>query len=119
MQTLEPTGNKYSVPILTSTYESEFEVQANLYSALKTKGVDVRGEVAWFDPETRMHCRFDLVIYRDLAPAHILEVKARPIKHKTVLEDTRQGRRYRLFGIPVTFIFGADDAKLFLNSWEC
>ena len=117
MQTLEPIGKQYAVPQIPDAHESEFEVQANLYSALKTKGVDVRGEVAWFDPGTRTHCRFDLVIYENKAPVHILEVKARQVKHKTCLEDTRQGRRYRLFGIPVTFIYGSADASLFVNSW--
>ncbi len=117
MKTLEPIDSRYSIAKEYSAPASEFEVQAYLYNALMKKGHDVRGEVAWFDPDLRVHCRFDLVIYKETKPHRILEVKSAPRKYiKTPLEDTRQGRRYRLFGVPVTFVYGMADAKQFLET---
>lgn len=117
MKRLEPIGNKFTVPPRDENYASEFEVQAFLYGELRRRAVDVRGEVKWFDPELRVQCRFDLVIYRDGVAAEIIEVKAAARKWtRTPLEDTRQGRRYRLFGVPVTFVFGLDDALAYLRA---
>ena len=114
MITLQPVNKQYTLNGKRDTH-SEFEVQAYLYNELQKLGYVVRGEVRWFDPETRIHCRFDLVIYDGDAPYWIIEVKPHaPGKRKMNLEDTRQGRRYRLFGIPVTFIYGISDATDFL-----
>lgn len=119
MVILEPTNNKYKIAKPDEDYLSEFEVQAFLYSELKRLGIDVRGEVN-FKGEKKYYeqnkksrqtrCRFDLVIFHNCEAIKIIEVKNAPIKHKTSLENTRQGIRYRHFGIPVIFIYGMNDA---------
>lgn len=120
MQTLEPLASDYTVPKGPDGRETEFEVQAALFSSLRRIGLDVRGEVKWCHTAKkgarRETCRFDLVIYRDDRPVRIVEVKAAPMKHKDGVENTRQGRRYRRFGVPVTFIYGASDAARFVDT---
>jgi type I site-specific restriction-modification system R (restriction) subunit len=116
MQTLETLGKEHNIPVLPDDYETEFEVQASLYAALKTHGFKVRGEVKWVNKKTRETCRFDLVIYENARPTRIVEVKAAHIKHRNGLEVTRQARRYRNFGVPVTFVYGAGDAATFLQT---
>ena len=107
---IQPTSSEYKI-----TYperNSEFEVQAALFSALLREGYVVRGEV-----EKRVLvvggrtavCRFDLVVYdAQHTPLVILEVKANAIRHKVPLQYTRQGRRYPRFGVPVWFVYGLD-----------
>ena len=113
--TLEPISDKYTIPLRDSS-PSEFEVQAYLYGKLLALGFEVRGEVKWFDPDLRVQCRFDLVMYDDGRATQIIEVKPAQRKWtKTPLEDTRQGRRYRLFGVPVTFVYGMEGAQRFLE----
>lgn len=117
LKTLESTGSEREIGMRYDAPLLEFEVHAYLYSALRAKGVKVRGEVPWIDTKTREYCRFDLVIYDDeLKPAQILEIKARPVRHQTAVEDTRQCKRYRCFGIPTTFVYGMEGADTFLRS---
>jgi hypothetical protein len=117
--TLEPVTNRYKISYPEK--ESEFEVQAFLFSSLKALGLDVRGEVqchgAFGMRSKKASCRFDLVLFEDKEAVLVLEVKARPVKHKTSVEDTRQGRRYPHFGVPVRFIYGMEDAKEFLSTY--
>lgn len=61
----------------------------------------------------RARCRFDLLIFNRGELNHIVEVKAKPITHRRGVEATRQGTRYREFGVPVTFVYGLDDADEF------
>lgn len=102
------------------TAHSEFEVQAWLYAALRSAGRDVRGEVkTMYEPKGRLgraqFCRFDLVEYVNGDAIHIYEVKAAPVKHRAGVQATRQGVRYPQFGVPVTFVYGMDDAVLIAN----
>lgn len=106
------------LPSLRAVRETEFEVQAWLYNELLRQGFKVRGEVCVRGkggmpdaPKRRFQCRFDLVLYSDEEPFLIVEVKARPVKHKDGVESTRQARRYMAFGIPVTFVYGRRDAE--------
>jgi len=112
LKTLKPSSSE-----LTLAYpevRSEFEVQALVYWKLLEAGLDVRGEVAvkgGFDRRRREStCRLDLVVYKDGIAQCIIEVKARPVLHKTSVEDTRQGQRYPCFGIPVYFVYGVEGA---------
>lgn len=95
--------------------ESEFEVQAFLYSKLIDLGYAVRGEVQVLGNfglrKTKASCRFDLIVFEKQQPILILEIKARKVKHKTCVEDTRQSQKYRTFGIPVWFVYGMEGAK--------
>lgn len=117
MLTLQPfPDEKLKIDSSASEAENEFSVQAELYAMLRASGFRVRGEVRWFDPRTREHCRFDLVLFDAFGePMEIVEVKARSVVHKDGAENTRQGRRYRRFGVPVTFVYGLDDAKRFIS----
>lgn len=121
MKTLVPITNQYEVPTGPSSRETEFEVQAALFISLKAAGIAVRGEIKWCGRASkdarRETCRFDLVIYELGRAVHIIEVKAAPMQHKDGVEATRQGQRYRRFGVPVTFVYGSDDAAGFLSFW--
>jgi hypothetical protein len=120
--TLTALSADYSIHCPDDSYASEFEVQAFLYSALKALGVDVRGEVKWagklpehLSKKKKAACRFDLVIFKDRQAVDILEIKTAPVTHSRGLEKTRQGTRYRLFGVSVTFIYGMPSAKEYLR----
>lgn len=115
LKTLEPTSNENEIVCNENARETEFEVQAYLYWALRSAGLKVRGEFVWRLVQKRRRCRFDLLLYRNGNPAHIIEIKARPVKHKTCVDDTRQCKRYRTFGIPVTFVYGLADADEFMR----
>ena|SRR3990167_843488 len=117
MKRLQATSSEYKVPKQRDR-PNEFEVQAYLYSALKVLGHDIRGEVNWADKKTFEHCRFDLVIYEGGVAKEILEIKWGQVNHKNGVENTRQGHRYRKFGIPVTFIYGMEDANNFLVAYH-
>lgn len=129
MVTLQPTGNRWAQEVRAtakrrSHKEGEFDTQASLYVALKAAGAKVRAEVTVRGKEPhqgergRWQCRFDLAIFEGEQLAHIIECKAAPVRHKNGLEETRQCRRYRSFGVPVTFIYGPDDADEFVRLYR-
>lgn len=84
-------------------FESEFEVQANLYSMLKARGYKVRGCVqAWCDDPNPHRVYFDLVIYDGTQKARaVIECKNDQCKSTELAKGTRQYRRYQKFGVPV------------------
>ena len=94
---------------------TEFEVHAQLFSRLKSLGVDVRGEITYTDIHTNERYRFDLVIYKNGKAIELIEVKSHPVKHKTTLENTRQAKKYRRFGIDVCFVYGLNDVDEYIN----
>lgn len=122
MVTLEAVSSSKSIEKPRAGRFSEFEVQATLYTGLLFRSVDVRGEVVKEFPrvkgQMREKCRFDLVIFYGERAIRILEVKGDYVKHKNGVENTRQGRRYPQFGVPVTFIYGMNEAKQFLADWD-
>jgi hypothetical protein len=95
--------------------ETEFEVQAYLWNELRKLGVNARGEVKT-QYAKRSWVRFDVAIFDAGGLAHIIEVKRSPINHKTTWEDTRQGKRYNEFGVPVTIIYGMKHAEEFIKT---
>lgn len=99
------------------TIPSEFEVQAYVWNELQKKGVNVRGEVKTIF-SGRSTVRFDLAVFDDGNLTHIIEIKKSPIKHKHKWENTRQGFRYRQFGVPVFIIYGLEQAKQFVEDWK-
>ena len=110
---IPPVEKRFAVP--APKLGSEFDVQAHLWSLLRASGFDVRGEVkarAQFDGAKKHHvtCRFDLVVYQDNEAVLIVEVKARPVRHKDGFEATRQGSRYPFFGVPVVVAYGMASA---------
>jgi hypothetical protein len=89
---------------------SEFEVQAFLWSGLRGLGVNARGEVS-VPYAKRQKVRFDIAVFESGVLVGIIEVKARPVNHKTSWEDTRQGKRYTTFGVPIRMVYGMDQAN--------
>lgn len=91
-------------------FESEFEVQAELYFKLRSSGLKVRGSVFGYGEEEitgGFTCWLDLVVFsKDQKPLCIIECKTQK-KDKgngTVMFsrcNTRQYRRYKSFGLPV------------------
>lgn len=99
---------------------SEFEIHATLYRAFRSSGIDARGEVRTYSPDTRARgARLDLVIFAQQrqtiqgiscpvnAPIAIIEVKrARrhtngPIAQKIAERASQQYQRYARLGVPV------------------
>lgn len=94
---------------------TEFEVQAYLWNELVKRGINARGEVkARYDK--RAYVRFDIAIFENGSLTQILEIKRSTIKHKTSWEDTRQGKRYNAFGVPVKILYGIDDVNEYLKA---
>lgn len=114
MKTLPPLSDSLPIPS-RDVNPTEFEVQAFIFSELKKSSVDVRGEVSYKDYRTRKFYRFDLVIYKDNMPVEIVEVKANLVKHRNGVENTRQAKKYRQFGVKVTFVYGMSDAAKFIT----
>lgn len=110
-----PIGSSGSMldDIVYPPCESEFEIQSYIYSTLKTKGYDVRGEL-----RTRLGvCRFDLVVFVDRKPVRIIEVKqSETAKRKGGFSSDRKKSswsqlcRYRKYGIEVVAISGMSQA---------
>lgn len=90
--------------------DSEFEVQAFLWNGLRELGVNARGEVS-VPYAKRQKVRFDIAVFESGVLMGIIEVKARPVNHRTNWEDTRQGRRYTTFGVPIRIVYGMDQAN--------
>jgi hypothetical protein len=93
---------------------TEFEVQAYVWSELRKAGVNARGEVKTRFAK-RSSVRFDIAIFEGGKLTGIVEIKKSKINHKTKWEDTRQGFRYNQFGVPVTILYGMDDAVAFVG----
>jgi len=100
------------------TWTSEFEVQAWLWNALRELGFNVRGEVK-YRLEDRAYCRFDLAEFDSAGLlVGVIEVKARPVKHRTAggWKATRQGKRYTALNVPVVLICGMEQAESLVES---
>jgi hypothetical protein len=85
---------------------SEFEIQSEVYQRLRLLGIRVRGEVIAYVDDYGIHrCEMDLVIFDSLCRAiAIIECKnyANPGNPSVVFDsESRQCRRYKLFGVPV------------------
>lgn len=102
--------------VLEPTCQSEFEVQAYVWSELRRLGINARGEVKVpFKGvgNRRAICRFDVAIFDKKLLCGIIEIKAAVIKHKTDKgwHGTRQGTRYQTFGVPVIVVYGQRQAE--------
>lgn len=88
---------------------TEFEIQAHLWSGLRSLGINARGEVkSRFCG--RASVRFDIAVFDGKKLVGIIEVKKSPINHITTWQETRQGHRYSQFGVPVRVVYGMEDA---------
>ena len=87
--------------------ESEFEIQAKLFSELKQRGFDVRGEVSVGAVEymsrsgvrKKSRCQLDLVVFHESKVACIIEVRNWVKKDFPTM--TNQLRKYAVFGVPL------------------
>lgn len=117
LKKLSPNTSEHSIQY--PQMDSEFEIQAYLFAKLKAAGFDVRGEVQVHGMfglrKAKASCRFDIVIYENGVATLIIEVKARVVNHKSTVDDTRQGKRYTTFGVPVWFVYGMSDAEKALD----
>ena len=80
---------------------TEFELQAWLFNRLQPDGFDARGEIRG-KTNAGENARFDLIVSVSNRIIAIIEVKDTP---GSKLEKTRQGYRYRSFGVPVLLFF--------------
>lgn len=112
--------------IKPSPFHSEFEVQAYVYSELRCRGFNVRGEVS-----ATTRSKFDLVVFSsEEKPLRIVEVKK--LKKETVLKlakDTAIGRqnlrsmenqvrKYLSYQIPVDLVLGMEDAIRYVKEFD-
>ncbi len=87
--------------------ETEFEIQAFLYSELRSLGLHVRGCVSTVGGSDV----FDLVVYNtDLRPILIIEVK----KIEAAV-CRKQIKRYKRFGVPVDVVKGMPQAREYIS----
>lgn len=112
MHVMEPSSSEYSIQY--PDHVSEFEVQAKLmFELMSIPGAEIRGEVKSRGThglrDAKTACRFDLVVYSNKKPVCIIEVKGGSVKHVLTIEETRQGLRYRTYGLPVVVCYGAAD----------
>ena len=103
--------------VVEPSVATEFEVQAVVWLGLRRLGVNARGEVKT-RYDGRRCVRFDVAIFEGGVLIHIIEIKKSKINHKTSWQDTRQGKRYNDFGVPVTIIYGMDEAKEFIKNFS-
>jgi len=103
-------GIKDSLGYPSST--SEFEVQAYIFSELKDKGYDIRGEVS----TKRRKCQFDLVVYHKHLPRIVIEVKKqkKTYKHEKYVRFA-QACKYDRYCTQVFYVSGMKEAKKFVN----
>lgn len=114
MHVMEPKSSEYSIQY--PDHVSEFEVQAKLmFELMNIPGAEIRGEVKSRGThglrEAKTACRFDLVVYSDKKPVCIIEVKGGNVKHVSTIEETRQGLRYRTYGVHVVVCYGVADIE--------
>lgn len=86
---------------------SEFDIQAELYMALRLAGYNVRGEVRSqvHDLGHKHRVRLDLVVFDTQNQPHlIIECKDTFNGSFDLCKNTRQGRRYHSFGLPIVRI---------------
>lgn len=90
--------------------QTEFEIQAKLFSRLNSEGYDAKGEVS----HTRnnqvkgyKHCRFDLVVFENKKAKFIIECK----NHIKTTFNTRQDRKYAEYGIKVLYCMSNEDIE--------
>jgi len=81
--------------------KSEFELQAELFFALKEAGFYVRGEVSALNQGKKSI--FDLVVFVDGKAEIIIEVKNTP--HLALLcgKQTKQAQKYKTYGLAVIY----------------
>lgn len=100
---------------------TEFEVQAFLWWKLRALGLNARGEVRGRltgakDSKWKAGCMFDVAIFSAGVLKEIVEVKARRMDHSSgSWQNTKQGLHYALFGVPVTIVYGMEDAEAFVE----
>ena len=114
-----PSGNYRDAmkDVVEPKTPTEFEVQAYVWGELRKLGVNARGEVKTRFSD-RCFVRFDVAIFEDGRLKQIIEIKRQKMSHKTKWEDTRQGVRYNTFSVPVTILYGMDDAVSFLKTFQ-
>ena len=98
--------------------QSEFEIQAYLFSELRGMGLDARGEV-----RAGRESRFDIVVFEEKDPVLIIEVKTRrlprnpssPRMREMSRRRAEQAHRYKQYLDNVVWIEGMRQAELFIQ----
>lgn len=97
------TRNLPANAILYPFNDSEFDVQAELWSRIRQEGFEVRGEVkaVCMDDDRRRKAFLDLVVFNrvTLKPLAIIECKNSPNNHQEI--GGRQKRKYSKFNLPL------------------
>lgn len=81
--------------------KSEFEIQAELFFALKNEGFSVRGEVSAKNESGKSI--FDLVVFVDDQAEIIIEVKNSPHLALVNGKRTKQAKKYNSYGLAVIY----------------
>ena len=112
----QETKRDVTVLVCEPTHCTEFEVQAVIWAGLRSLGINARGEVKC-KFAGRAQVRFDIAVFQDGELAGLIECKRAEKQCDSSWEETRQGKRYSQFGVPVRLVRGMDDAtKLLLDA---
>ncbi len=110
------------VLVLGALQRSEFDVQAELFSDLRSAGFNVRGEVRGTVSGKKTgqrlgnKVRLDLVIFEGRSPRLVIEVKMkRSQAWRQQYQAGPQFSMYGLLGLPVVIVCGEHEAKLLLT----
>jgi hypothetical protein len=102
---------------------SEFEIQSFIYTELRKRGLDARGEVR----TTSSKSRFDIVVFdAEKKPIRIIEVKVNRLKKNTRNESEQkeisrrveQLARYARQGVQIDVVFGMKEAAEYVLRWD-
>lgn len=105
--------------IFYPSFNSEFEIQAELYKELSEMRIDVRGEVSALCYDNGRHkVYFDLVVFKNQKPICIIETKNSLNNNSIKLSNGRQKRRYEKFNIPILCCRNLSQVDKIINKIE-
>lgn len=94
-----------AVRVIEPKRETEFEIQAVIWSGLRKLGLNARGEVKCAF-NGRAQVRFDIAIFEHGELVGLIECKKAGKQLGTDWTLTRQGSRYAQFNVPVRLVRG-------------
>ena len=112
-----PTTRDESIQVVEPTHETEFEIQAELWSGLRRLGFNARGEVRC-QFAGRAQVRFDVAVFDGGALVGVIECKREGKQAGSDWSATRQGARYSQFGVPIRLVRGMGDVRALLADAE-
>jgi len=96
--------------------KNEFELQVEVYNALKAKNLDVRGEVK-LKFHRRRGARFDLVVFKNKKALAVIEVKDGE-RHNPNQEHSKAGYYFDISQVPQYTFYSNDNLEFLVSNIE-